>query len=92
MKKDKKVKAKTWQVSFFIAAIACVCFILLNSSCVRERLALEIPDQTHRTVVAALILAGVVFLFSGLILHYVCPEKERVIKEMNASPVAVFER
>lgn len=92
MKKDKKVKAKTWQVSFFIAAVACICFIILSTQCVRERMAREIPDQSHRTIGAALILAVVVFLFSGLVLHYVCPEKERVAKQMSASPIAVFDR
>lgn len=92
MKKEKKVKVKTWQVSFFIAAVACICFILLSSVWARELMTREIPNQTHRTIAAALLLAVIVFLFSGLVLHYVCPEKERVEKMMSASPVAVFDR
>lgn len=90
--KDKKVKVKTWQFSFFLAAVVLIFFLLIHCQSFSQWLCRDIPHPYFRTFAAGLLLAVLVFLFSGVHLHYMCPVKERSKTKTGFSPLGVIDR
>lgn len=89
---DKKLEVKTWQLSFFLAAIVLIFFLLLNSSCFGSWISAEIPNAYCRTFIVGLILAVIVFIVSGIHFHYMCPVKENCKLSTKFSPLGVMNR
>ena len=90
--KTKKPQVKTWQFSFFLAALVLIFFLLLNSSVFGNWIGREIPDAYCRTFAVGLILAVLVFLACGIHLHYMCPVKEKIKTKCEFSPLGIMDR
>jgi hypothetical protein len=91
--KDKKLKVKTWQISFYLAIIVLVFFLLIHCEAFGNRLSAEIPNPYYRTLTAGLLLSVIVFISCGLFHHYYCPVKESVKKEkISMSPLGIIGR
>lgn len=59
----------TWNIAFIVALVIFLVFMLLHTRSVTEWLVCEIPDNTWRIITIGLIIAGIAFLFIGMMLH-----------------------
>jgi hypothetical protein len=91
-KADKKLEVKTWQISFFLAAIILLVFLLLQTQWFRCWMEAEIPNRQYRTLCVGMILTSVVFLMCGVFHHYLSPVIEKTKPSIRLSPMGVFDR
>lgn len=89
---DKKLKVKTWQISFFLAIVVLIFFLLLNSTIFCSWVSKEIPNAYYRTLAVGLLLAVIVFISCGIVHHYICPVKESNKQKIAFSPIGVLQR